>query len=64
MRMGPRTPVRAQGMARRPEPAPTTAAIERMLVWTARELRAEMVFAWYRSRRPHAFILACPPGAN
>jgi hypothetical protein len=46
------------------EPAPTTAAIERLLVWTVRELRAESVFAWYCSRRPLAIILACPPGPN
>lgn len=60
----PQSAVRARGMARRPEPAPTTEAIEQMLVWTARELRAERAFAWYRSWRPRAFILACPPGAN
>jgi hypothetical protein len=46
------------------EPARTTAAIERVLVWTARELRAECLFHWYCSRRPLAFILACPPVPN
>lgn len=42
----------------------TTASIERMLTWLGQELRAERVFPWYRSRRPRAFILDCPPHAN
>ena len=64
MPTGRRSTVRSRSTARRPEPAPTAAAIERMLAWVAGELRAELAFAWYRSRRPLAFILACPPGAN
>jgi len=65
MRTGQRSPVRARGGGRRlEERSLTTAEIERMLFWAARERRAERALAWYRSRRPRAFILAGPPHRN
>jgi len=64
MRRGPRSARWAWGPASGPERAPETADIERMLSWTGRELRAERMLAWYRSRRACATILARPPGLN
>jgi hypothetical protein len=56
----PFPPPGRQGIERRP----STADIARALAWMARELRAERRFPWYRSRRPRAFVITCPPAKN